>query len=138
MILQEPITIDKCETGASLKNKTTLLARQMVKEFLNLYNRNKIQPIKQDESVATYEPQITEKEMLIDLSQSKEDVLRHLRALYPWACPIIKINGRYVFVDKYEVFSAKTFENCTIGKVVARKNDCIIVKGSDFLIKVYK
>ena len=42
IILQEAITIDDNETGFTLKEKTTKLARAMVKEFLDLYDKGQI------------------------------------------------------------------------------------------------
>ena len=42
IIAQEAITIDENETGASLKEKTTQLAKIMVKEFLDLYDKKQV------------------------------------------------------------------------------------------------
>ncbi len=139
IILQEAITIDEKETGKTLKDKTCLLAKTMVKEFLDLFEKNQIQPIKQDEKYASYEPQLTEKNVIIDLNQPKEDVYRHLRALYPWSIPYVKVLRRYIPIRAYtfieineENKNKKTYE------IIENKQNYLILKGSDFLIKIYK
>ena len=139
IILQEAITIDENETGASLKDKTVKLARVMIKEFLDLYDKNQIQPIKQNEEFATYEHQITQNEVIIDLNKSKEDVLRHLRALHPWAVPYVKVGMRYAKINQYEIIEQdENGNNAKIYEIVEKTKDYFVIKGSDFLIKIYK
>ena len=136
ILLQEAITIDKEETGASLKDKTTRLAVSMVGEVLDLFDKNMLQPIKQSEKFASYEPQLTEKNLIIDLNKTKEEVYRHLRALYPWATPYVELNCGYVPVKKYEFLELDECdkENYTL---IEKTRNYIVLKGSDFLIKIY-
>ena len=139
IILQEAVTIDENETGESLKDKTTRLARAMVKDFLNLYDKNQIQPIKQNEIYASYEPQLSLNEIIVDLTKSKEDVYRHLRALHPWAMPYIKIARRYVKIPNFEFLeiNEKT-QNLKPYSIIENNSKYFILKGNDFLIKVKK
>jgi len=138
IILQEAITIEEQETGQSLKDKTTKLARALVADFLNLYNSKQIQPVKQNEAFATYEHQITFKDTILDLNKSKEDVLRHIRALYPWAKPKIKIGRKTVSFIKYDIsdLDEKTTKKKN-GAVTEYTSTYGTVKGSDFLIRIY-
>jgi len=139
IILQEAITIDENETGASLKEKTTRLAKVMVKELLDLFETKQIQPIKQNEDFATYEKQISAKEMVIDLNKSKEDVYRHLRALYPWCNPFVKVFRYYFEFSKYEFIELdEKTKNRKTYEIVEKNKKYLILKGSDFLIKIYK
>ena len=139
IILQEAITIDENETGATLKDKTTRLARTMVQEMLNLYDSKQIQPIKQKEEYATYEPQISLKDVIIDLNKPKADVKRHLRALYPWAEPYIKINNKFIKMGNYEFLELNS-ENQTkkTYEIIENNGKYYTIKGSDFLLKVHK
>lgn len=139
IILQEAITIDEKETGFTLKEKTTKLARIMVVDLLNLYEKGQIQPLKQDEKFATYEPQLTVKEMIIDLTKPKDFVSRHLRALYPWADAYVKVVRKYIKIEKYEFLEldeqTKKRKNY---EVIEKNNKYFILKGSNFLLKIYK
>ena len=139
IIMQEAITIDENETGKTLKDKTTRIAKVMVKEMLDLFDKKQIQPIKQNEQYATYEPQIYERNVIIDLNKTKDDVKRHLRALYPWASPYVRINNKFVKIDKYEILElqqdnkiSKTYD------IVENNKKYFIIKASDFLLKVHK
>lgn len=139
IILQEAILIDENETGASLKDKTTRLAKGMVKDLLNLYDKKQIQPIKQDEKYASYEPQISLNEIIIDLSKPKKDVDRHLRALHPWSVPYVKLARRYVAISNYEFLEInETTKDKKPYSIIENNNKFFILKGSDFLIKVKK
>ena len=139
IIMQEAMTIDANETGESLKEKTTRLAKVMVKEFLDLYVKKQIQPIKQQEEFASYEPQLSEKEVIIDLNKSKDDVKRHLRALYPWAVPYVKVLRRYIKIEKYEFIELdEKHKNRKNYEVIENNSNFFVLKGSDFLIKLYK
>ena len=139
IILQEAITIADAETGFTLKEKTTALAKIMVQEFLDLYEKGQIQPIKQDDKFATYEPQITVKEMIIDLNKSKEFIKRHLRALYPWADAYVKIIRRYEKLERYEFLELDEKDKKRKNYEIIEKNkEHIILKGSDFLLKLYR
>ncbi|MBQ8634894.1 hypothetical protein IJ425_01915 [bacterium] len=139
IIMQEAITIAENETGSSLKDKTTLLAKAMVKDFLDLYDKKQIQPIKQNEEFASYEPQISYKEVIIDLNKPKIDVDRHLRALHPWASAYIKMARRYVKIPNYEFLKVEqNMQNLKPYTIIENNNKFFILKGSDFLIKVNK
>ncbi len=139
ILLSEAITISENENGKTLKNKTCKLAVEMVKDLLELAEKNQLQPIKQDEKYATYEHQITTKEVIINLNQPKTDVNRHLRALYPWATPYVEINNRYIKLEKYELLplneKSKNLKNYS---VVEKTFEYIILKGSDFLLQIFK
>ncbi len=139
ILLQEAITIDENETGKTLKEKTTRLAKVMVKEFLDLFDKKQLQPIKQDEKFATYEHQLTEKEIVLDLNKPKVDVYRHLRALFPWTFPWVKVVRRYVKVDKYELLDLpEELEDRRNYEIIENNKNFLVLKGSDFLMKLLK
>lgn len=139
ILLQEAITIDKEETGKSLKDKTCALAKVMTKELLNLADKKQLQPIKQDEKFASYEHQLTLENITIDLNKDETEVKRHLRALYPFSRPAIKLRGKYIYFSKYEFLKLdehlKNKENYTI---IEKNNNSATLKGNGYLIKIFK
>jgi len=139
ILLQEAVTISKNETGFTLKDKICRLARVMTGDFLKLYNSHQLQPVKQDEKFATYEHQLSEKEVIINLNLPKEDVNRHLRALYPWASPYVKVGRRYFKIERYEFLPLDEISaKLKPYQVVENSSKYFILKGNDFLIKIEK
>ena len=139
IIAQEAISIDKKETGKTLKDKTTRLAKTMIKEVLDLYDKKQIQPIKQDEKFASYEPQISEENVVIDLTKPREFADRHLRALYPWASPYIKIKERYIKIENAQITELDDeSKNKKIYEIVENNKKYFVIKGNDFLLRVPK
>lgn len=141
IIMQEAITIDDNETGMSLKNKTTALAKVMVNELLDLFDSKQLQPIEQDEKFASYESQINTENMILDLNQSSKDVYRHLRALYPWANPIVKTNKGIIRFKKAKFIPVDSIVEANkkkINEIVEAGKDYVVIKGSDFLLKIFK
>ena len=139
IILQEAITIAHDENGATLKNKTCKIAVPMVVDLLNLLDKNEIKTIKQDEKSASYEPQISQKEAVINLNKTKEETDRHLRALYPWVLPYVGVNNRYIKFEKYEFLPLeKKFKNRKNHSIVEKNSNFIVLKGSNFLLKILK
>lgn len=139
IILQEAITIAQNETGKSLKQKTTKLAQAMVKDVLDLFDKKQIQPIKQDEKFATYEPQISQENVVIDLNKSKEEVSRHLRALFPWSVPYVKVSNQYIKIRNFKFLELnETTKNEKPYTIVENTNSYITLKGNGFLLKIAK
>lgn len=139
IILQEAITVDENETGKSLKEKTVRLAVSMVKELLELFDKGQIQPIKQDEKFASYEPQLSEKNVIIDLNQSQKDVSRHLRALFPWSVPYVKISNQFIRIRSFKFLEIDENSKSQKPYAIVKNTDThITLKGSDFLIEILK
>ena len=83
--------------------------------------------------------QLTEKEIVLDLNKPKIEVYRHLRALFPWAFPWVKVVRRYVKVDKYELLDLpEELEDKRNYEIVENNKNFLVLKGSDFLMKIYK
>ncbi|MBR1617018.1 methionyl-tRNA formyltransferase [bacterium] len=135
IVAQYEIEIAPDETGYSLKNKTTMIAADVVKDILNLFEKKQLQPIKQNEMFATYEHQITSKETLIDLRKPKIDIERHFRALYPWANPTLQLGRRVLEFNSWEFL--ENLKNLRPYKVVKTSNNYIVVAGYDYLLKIY-
>lgn len=138
ILAQEAITISDIETGATLKDKTCLLAKAMVGEILNQWDMKIIQPIKQEEKFATYEPQIGDDEKIIDLNKTKIEVDRHLRALTPWASPWIETKTTFLKLTRYSFLSDENFKNYKPYDVIEKTRKYLLIKGADFVLKVYK
>ena len=81
------------ETGQSLHDKLARLGAELLIETLPRYLRGEIEGQKQDESLATYAPQIKKKEGRIDWTWPAVAIERLTRAFTPWPGTYTSWNG---------------------------------------------
>ncbi len=72
------------ETGQSLHDKLSLLGAELLAQTLPRYLAREIEPQAQDDSLATYAPQIKKEEGRIDWTCSGASIERLVRAFSPW------------------------------------------------------
>jgi methionyl-tRNA formyltransferase len=86
-----PLAAD--ETGQSLHDKLALLGAELLVETLPRYLGGEIQPQAQDESQATYAPQIKKEDGNIDWTRPAAEIERLVRAFRPWPGTFTRWNG---------------------------------------------
>lgn len=114
ILLQKKIEIlqgFKGDTGESLKNKCCAVARDTVTELLTTMNNEMIIPTNQSAKEASYYPQITEKDILINFEKSSKEINALLRALTPWQPAYIPHKRTFLQVGGFS--NVKFFENKT-------------------------
>lgn len=72
------------ETGQSLHDKLSLLGAELLAETLPRYLNGEIEPRAQDDSLASYAPQLKKEEGEIDWTCSASAIERLVRAFTPW------------------------------------------------------
>ena len=86
-----PLTND--ETGQSLHDKLSVLGAELLVETLPRYLSDEIEPRAQDDSLATYAPQIKKEEGEINWIDSAVEIERLVRAFTPWPGSYTYWNG---------------------------------------------
>lgn len=81
---QKMIEIEPDDTGTELRKKIAPLAREGVCELMKKLDEEIIIPIAQDEKKASYFPQLSEEEVMLDFSHSAEEISAQIRAFHPW------------------------------------------------------
>jgi len=84
MLTKRAIPIERGETSQTLHDKLSLLGGDLLLETLPKVISGEVQPQPQDDSLATYAPQIKKEEGQIDWSQSALTIERLVRAFTPW------------------------------------------------------
>lgn len=84
ILLQKKVAIGVTDTGTELRQKIVPLAREGICELMTNLDTEIIIPIPQEEKHASYFPQISEDEVMLDFNQSAEEVSAHIRAFNPW------------------------------------------------------
>ncbi len=102
ILKQERIRINKSDTSKELRERTVSKARELVSEFLNDLNEKILTPVNQDEKYATYFPNISGEEMMLDFTiQSSEEISRTVKALHPFMPTYITYKEVFFTVNPY-------------------------------------
>lgn len=130
------------DTGGSLKDKCCVLARQGINELLTAMNDEMIIPINQNDRDASYYPQISEKDILIDFNKSSAQINAMVRGLSPWQPAYIPHKRTFLKVGKIKFFENKTKYTTQKYKagLILKKNDKAlwILTGDNKIAKVQK
>ena len=104
------------ETGQSLHDRLAVLGAELLVVTLPRYLNGEIQPQTQDESLATYAPQIKKEDGAIDWLRSADEIERLVRAFTPWPGTFTIWNGAQL-----KVLAGGAGEGCApAGQVVER------------------
>lgn len=104
VLAQKRIEILPDDTGKELRTKTVFEARILITEVLKRLEFNIIKPIKQDESKASYYPNISEEEIMLDFTQkTAEEMHAHIRALHPWLSCYVTIGKNFYITNPYKL-----------------------------------
>ena len=105
MLLQKTTPIAPDETGLSLLNKCGKLATDALPELLDGLASGSLQPIPQDDSLATETPKLAANDAVVNWTLPAAEIERQTRALYPW------------FVRRtYHDNEAITFRKCEVAE----------------------
>ncbi len=130
------------DTGGSLKNKCCIAARSAVAELLTTMNNELVIPTNQNQKEATYFPQISEKDILIDFNKTSFQINALLRALSPWQPAYIPHKNTFLKAGKIKFFENKTkfhADKYKPGLILKKsKNNLWILTADDKIAKVYK
>lgn len=123
ILLQKKVEIEPSDTGEELRHKITSIAREGVCELMQTLDREIIVPVAQDEKRASYFPQITEDEVMLDFSKPAEQVAAHIRAFHPWHKTYFAYNNHFFVPDahKLEIFEKQNLD-IQIGSVVEKSS----------------
>ncbi|MFC4404628.1 methionyl-tRNA formyltransferase [Gracilibacillus xinjiangensis] len=131
IISQAEIDILDDDDVASLHDKLSVIGADLLSDTLPALFANEITPIKQDDELATYAPNIKREEEEIDWKRSRQEVYNHIRGLHPWPVAYTKWQGKNVKVWRAEK-SNQTTDNLP-GEIVSVSEDGLIVATGDNL-----
>lgn len=147
ILKQQKVEILDTDTSKELRQKSAPVARSLVTEFINDLDNKITTPIMQSEKNATYFPNITGDERMLDFSvMTAQEISRTIRALYPFLPCYITYKDKFFIVNPYkfkildgvslqkpDAVVAKNPENSSLTIVCADKK---MIEFSD--LKLYK
>lgn len=102
ILKQEKVRIYDTDTSKELRERTVSKARELVSEFINDLNEKILTPVNQDERHATYFPNISGEEMMLDFTiQNSGEISRTIRALHPFLPSYITYKNVFFTVNPY-------------------------------------
>ncbi len=130
---QVEVEIKPNDTGGSLRTRCCQIAGQEVGKLLLQMDNEMILPVNQREDLATYQPQFTEKDVLLNFEHTADFIERRIRAFLPWSkCYIAHKNCFFTF-EKSEIIG----ETCEKqGKLVEKgENYFCVITGDKKIMK---
>lgn len=98
ILLVKETEIEENETSGELFDRLANLGGELIVETLSLLEQGKINPVKQDESIATHTSKIDKSYCPINFSRTASEVHNQVRGLNPWPVAATKIDGKNVKV----------------------------------------
>lgn len=103
ILKQIKIPIYESDTSHELRERTVTQTRQLISEFLDDLNNRILTPVNQDSKSATYYPNITGKEMMLDFNtQTSDEISKTIRALHPFLPTYITYKNIFFTVNPYK------------------------------------
>ncbi len=130
ILMQKAISIGKCENAGSLHDRLSTLGAKLLAETIPLLKKSQIQPLPQDESLATYAKPISKEELLINWNQPADKIIRTVRAFDP-------IPGAYTFWRGKRLkcfdacYSGWTMPDGKPGKILGLESGKVLIKTAD-------
>ncbi len=100
MLTKRAIPIENGETAQTLHDKLSQIGAELLIETLPKVVSGEVKPQQQDDSLATYAPQIKKEEGQIDWSQSAQSIERLVRAFTPWPGTFTFWDGKQLKIHK--------------------------------------
>lgn len=141
ILYQTEVEIKPDDTGGSLKARCAKIAGAEIGKLLLQMDNEMIVPVNQNEKFATYQPQMDEKDVLLNFEHSSELIDNRIRAFKPWSKCFIPHKNVYFTFKEYEILE-NTCEHPGLLKKFDRNNFYIVAGDKKLIrfsgIKIYK
>ena len=125
-----PITDD--DNVGTMFEKLAVIGRDLLLKTLPDYIAGNIKPEPQDESKATFSPNITPEEDRIDWNKSARDVFNHIRGLSPWPVAHTLLDGK-----RFKIYEATLAEgHGKPGEIIEKGKKSLVVATGDGAISL--
>lgn len=105
---QTEVEIMPHDTGETLKLRCASKAKEEVIKLLKNLENEILIPINQNEAIASYQKQLCEEDILLDLTKTSTEIDRHIRALTPWLKCYIPYKDKFFSFSSYEIIDNQT------------------------------
>ena len=134
ILKQKKVLIQDTDTSKDLRSKSVVVARELVSELIKDLNERALMPINQDERYASYFPNISGDEMMLDFTvQSSMEISRTIRALHPFLPTYITYKDKFFIVNPYHFELMEGVTGAPAGAIVSKnpQNASIVIVCAD-------
>lgn len=126
MVSKRAIPITDEDNVGTMFEKLAIVGRDLLLETLPAYLSGNLQPEKQDESAATFSPNISPDEERIDWTKTGRQVFNQIRGMYPWPVAHTLLNG-----ERFKIYEATPAEGSgEAGTILSKtKKELIVAAG---------
>lgn len=94
ILTQSVVPIEERDNTGSLHDKLSVSGSELLKDTLPKLLNGNISPVKQNDSEATFAPNIKREQEKIDWAKSGEEIYNHIRGLHPWPVAFTHYEGK--------------------------------------------
>ncbi|MGX7418482.1 methionyl-tRNA formyltransferase [Carnobacterium gallinarum] len=123
---QRTLSITSKDDVGSLFERLSIVGRDLLLETLPHLIAGTIQPIKQDEALVTYSPNISREEEVVDWGKTATEIDWKVRGMRPWPVAYTMLQGNRLKIwDVTPMVDEKTIEKP--GTIIALEKEAILV-----------
>jgi methionyl-tRNA formyltransferase len=135
ILTQREVEITEEDNVGTLHDKLSRVGAELLLETLPKLLSNELVPIPQDESLATYAPNITREQEKIYWNKTGEEIYNQIRGLNPW--PVAYTVWKETPIKIWQATKVKAGKQASPGMVIAIEKDGIVVAtGNETAIKI--
>lgn len=139
ILKQEKVEILDSDTSQELRDRSVRTARKLVTELISDLDNKVLTPVAQNEKLATYYPNISGDERMLDFKfQTSDEISRTIRALHPFLPCYITYLNKFFIVNPYNFKILQESFSANAGDIVAKnpeKSSITIICADDKAIR---
>ena len=121
ILKQEKVEILDSDTSQELRDRSVRTARKLVTELISDLDNKVLTPVAQNEKLATYYPNISGDERMLDFKfQTSDEISRTIRALHPFLPCYITYLNKFFIVNPYNFKILQESFSADAGDIVAK------------------
>lgn len=121
ILKQEKVEILDSDTSQELRDRSVRTARKLVTELISDLDNKVLTPVAQNEKLATYYPNISGDERMLDFKfQISDEISRTIRALHPFLPCYITYLNKFFIVNPYNFKILQESFSANAGDIVAK------------------
>ena len=121
ILKQEKVEILDSDTSQEVRDRSVRTARKLVTELISDLDNKVLTPVAQNEKLATYYPNISGDERMLDFKfQTSDEISRTIRALHPFLPCYITYLNKFFIVNPYNFKILQESFSANAGDIVAK------------------